>query len=65
MIFILSLAFSYTIHTALHEYVLKYSTATIEIEVPSSQEVKYFPGNLDLGHSYNTKPKFLQVFYQC
>ena len=36
MIFILSLAFSYTIHTSLHQYVLKYSSATIEIEVPSS-----------------------------
>ena len=35
LIFILILAFSYTIHAPLHSYVLKYSPLTIEFEVPS------------------------------
>ena len=57
LIFILSLAFSYTIHVPLHPHVLKYYPLTIEFEIPSNQEVKHSPRILELRHSNNTKKK--------
>ena len=57
LIFILSLAFSYSNYAPLHPYVLKYPSLAIENGVSSNQEVKHSPHILELGLSNNTKTK--------